>query len=602
MKRNTKYLISAAAIVVITGVVIGLKHIQDRLTISLPDYPKIEKAVWLDQNWKPEQREWYHYADQGARTFIVPYEWFVALEQPIISLTAVGLLSDLTYLDRYGFIPGSIQSRKQELPIGFARGGSAQDSNGNPWLNPQTKQAMTGLGLTCAACHTGRLTYQNITVLIDGGSALADIATFRQGIGISVLLTTILPYRFDRFAERVLGSNASNEVKAELRKQLDQVWGQMNKIRRLDNKVASKSIVEGFGRLDAVTRIGNQLFGLNLRRDENYVSTSAPVHFPRIWNTSWYDWMHYNGSMAQPMSRNAGQALGSAAMINLTDSKRPLFESSVEVKNIFEIEKLISGQQPDATRGFNGLKPPAWPSDILPQIDEKHAAQGAELYKSLCQHCHLAPVNSPEFWATKQWLPPNSAGQRYLAIDQVKLGDIGTDPAQAEDQQRRKVSLPAELGIATDVFVGAIGELAEKTVNRWYDSQTPPVPEALRIEMNGFRKSELQAPLKYNTRPLNGIWATPPYLHNGSVPNLYFLLSPVAERPVTFYLGHREYDPVNVGYRYDKLAGGFEFDTTIRGNRNTGHEFNDGPVKDGVIGRKLSPVERRALIEYLKTL
>jgi len=272
------------------------------------------------------------------------------------------------------------------------------------------------------------------------------------------------------------------------------------------------------------------------------------------------------------------------------------------VKNLFEIEKLISGQQPDATRGFNGLKSPAWPSDILPPIDEKRAARGAELYKSLCQHCHLPPVTSPEFWTAKQWLPPNSAGQRYLAIDQVKLSDVGTDPAQAEDQERRKVSVPAELGIATDRFVSAIGELAEKTVNRWYDSQTPPVPEALRFEMNGFRKSELQAPLKYNARPLNGIWATPPYLHNGSVPNLYFLLSPVADRPTTFYLGHREYDPVNVGYRYDKLPGGFEFDTTIRGNRNTGHEFNDGSMKDGVIGRKLSPDERRALIEYLKTL
>jgi hypothetical protein len=106
----------------------------------------------------------------------------------------------------------------------------------------------------------------------------------------------------------------------------------------------------------------------------------------------------------------------------------------------------------------------------------------------------------------------------------------------------------------------------------------------------------------YMPRPLNGIWATPPYLHNGSVPNLYALLSPVAERPTTFYLGNREYDPEHVGYRTGKFPGGFEFDTTIRGNRNTGHEFADSPNKDGVIGRLLTPDERLDLIEYLKTL
>ena len=119
--------------------------------------------------------------------------------------------------------------------------------------------------------------------------------------------------------------------------------------------------------------------------------------------------------------------------------------------------------------------------------------------------------------------------------------------------------------------------------------------------MNGHRHNGIQAKLAYKVRPLNGVWATPPYLHNGSVPNLYALLSPVTERPTTFYLGHREYDPVNVGYRYDELAGGFKFDTTILGNRNTGHEFSN-EKGNGVIGRLLSPDERRALVEYLKTL
>ena len=134
----------------------------------------------------------------------------------------------------------------------------------------------------------------------------------------------------------------------------------------------------------------------------------------------------------------------------------------------------------------------------------------------------------------------------------------------------------------------------------WHDSQTPPIGPEQRDELNGYRDNGIQAPLAYKARPLNGIWATPPYLHNGSVPNLYALLSPVSERPEKFYLGNREYDPVNVGYRHDRLEGGFELDTGIRGNHNTGHEFNNG--KDGVIGRLLTPQERKALVEFLKTM
>jgi hypothetical protein len=48
------------------------------------------------------------------------------------------------------------------------------------------------------------------------------------------------------------------------------------------------------------------------------------------------------------------------------------------------------------------------------------------------------------------------------------------------------------------------------------------------------------------------------------------------------------------------FQGGFKLDTALRGNRNTGHEFNDGRHENGIIGPKLSPEERRALVEFLK--
>ena len=93
----------------------------------------------------------------------------------------------------------------------------------------------------------------------------------------------------------------------------------------------------------------------------------------------------------------------------------------------------------------------------------------------------------------------------------------------------------------------------------------------------------------YKGRPLNGIWATAPYLHNGSVPNLDELLKPAGQRVRSFKVGSREFDPVKVGF-VDQ--GGFEFDTALPGNSNAGHEY-------GVV---FTDAQRAALIEYLKSL
>ena len=86
--------------------------------------------------------------------------------------------------------------------------------------------------------------------------------------------------------------------------------------------------------------------------------------------------------------------------------------------------------------------------------------------------------------------------------------------------------------------------------------------------------------LGYVARPLEGIWATAPYLHNGSVPTLDDLLKPEDQRPVCFPLGHREYDPVKLGYvsEFAKVPAAeqshiFVYDTRIAGNSNRGHRY-----------------------------
>jgi len=84
------------------------------------------------------------------------------------------------------------------------------------------------------------------------------------------------------------------------------------------------------------------------------------------------------------------------------------------------------------------------------------------------------------------------------------------------------------------------------------------------------RPRNLCQPPRIQGRSLNGIWATAPYLHNGSVPTLWDLLLPASQRPKSFKVGAREFDPDKVGF---KSAGydGTQFNTDLqRGNYNTG--------------------------------
>jgi len=599
MRRKILWII---IVLIVVGLAVAWKPLSQlyaALDIDLPEYPQTKTTIWLDQKVSKERLGWFYHADQGTRTFSIPFEWFVALEQPVIFPLAALPLSDPTYLNRYGFIVDTIEPGTPPLPIGFAHGGPVLNDSLEPWLNPQTKKEMTGIGLTCAACHTGSFTYKGTTVVIDGGPALTNLAKFKQGIGASLLLTKLLPGRFDRFADRVLGADAGADARTALKTQLDQALNGYKQTGELEASVGGTE--EGFGRLDALNRIGNQVFAIDLKNLKNYAAHSAPVHYPRIWDAPWFTWVQYNGSIMQPMVRNAGEALGVSAELNLTDDKKGLFASSVQVKTLFEMEQMLAGSQPSAASPSTGLASPKWPKDILPPIDEKLAAAGADLYAKHCQGCHLPPPGTKEFFASKRWLPPNAAGQRLLDVELIDVKHIGTDPEQAVGMANRKVALPSNLGINTDQFGPALGLLVEKTVNTWYDGQKPPLSQADRGRINGSRPNGIQAKLAYKVRPLNGVWATPPYLHNGSVPTIDALLSPVSERPAKFTLGNREYDPDKVGYHTDAIANGFEFDTSLPGNSNHGHEFSD-EKGDGVIGPKLKPEERKALIEYVKTL
>ena len=590
---------------------------------DIPAYGGEGASMWLEQGWTPAERDRYHHRSQGTATLPVPLTWFMALEQPDPSLEARGLFSDPAYLDRFGFIPSATSpDNPQGLPVGFAvtRG-----------VNPATGTPFEQVGLTCAACHTGRMSYQGTQIFVDGGPALIELGKFRKGLADALAMTSLSPPRFLRFANRVLGPRHSVAAGLKLHNELGRTVASAV-MARLKTPSPAGSVEEGFGRLDALNRIGNEVFADQMGRPENTAALSAPVAYPHIWDTAWFDWVQYNSSIQQPMVRNAGEAMGVRALINFNSTRTPRFTSTVPIDALHDVETLLAGaRQPTDGRAFTGLHAPAWPA-ILPPIDVALKEQGRALYGQMCAGCHLPATNEPEFWTNSAWLAPNDAGQRYLRLKVVAVSDIGTDPAQAEDMKRRTVRVPTAYQLTAAAvgnegpfgiypFGPALGDVVEKVVYRWYDSRTPPTPPADRERLNGFRPNGIRdgvpgpggaARTVYKARPLNGVWATAPFLHDGSVPTLYDLLSPWAERPKEFWLGNREFDPVKVGYRTGQIEGGFHLVAVtpggqlVRGNGNGGHLFETPATPDkrrpGTIGRYLEPQERRALVEYLKTL
>jgi mono/diheme cytochrome c family protein len=201
------------------------------------------------------------------------------------------------------------------------------------------------------------------------------------------------------------------------------------------------------------------------------------------------------------------------------------------------------------------LRPPKYPYPI----DEALAARGEKLFVANCARCHGS--------YGEEWTYPNRI---------VPLAEIGTD-------RTRHDGLSPAFG---------------RHFNRSWFAQEKAGWFADDYE--GVYTGGYQAP------PLDGVWASAPFFHNGSVPTVYHVLNSKA-RPRIFTRSYRTdraaYDPEQLGWKFqlldtppDPRLPGIErrkvYDTTQPGRSNGGHTFGD----------KLSESERMAVIEYLKTL
>ena len=635
---------------------------------ELPEYQQMETQLVNQIGWQDENSEWFHHASQGTATIPIPYSWFVALEEPKSSpwLVFLGKKKPFKneYLLRLGFIgQDKTTPNPDALPIGLAR----TESIFFPGLNRQD----VAVGFTCAACHTGQIAYENTRYVVDGGPAMIDLGLLTQTMGAALGQTAlssqfpILDGRFDRFARKVLGSNYNVLSKATLKGQLTKT------IKQLSTTSDVINVTEGFSRLDALNRIGNTVFNADMQRPSNYSPITAPVNFPHIWTTSWFNWVQYDASIMQPLIRNTGEALGVKSMLDTTGQNDQRFATSANVNNIVAIENWLGGTHPKENGNkFNGLLAPKWPAG-LPAIDKSLATKGEGLYQQKCKGCHL-PAISPEseFWSDKHWEKikytengvATETTESYLKLKVIRLDKIGTDPAQATVLGARTVDT-TDLNLntqvctlvspdllqdgvyktnansltgysnsddqilsyvpfndsATSMFGLALGAVVERTNEQWFKQNY--ISAEQRYVYEGKRPNCLQVNQGYKARPLNGVWSTAPFLHNGSVANIYDLLSTQAERPTFVQLGSHKFDVNHLGIVQnddvkslndkknlksheltdDYSEGLFILDTREPGNHNTGHIFDD--VKQpGRIGKKLTGDEKLAIIEYLKTL
>jgi hypothetical protein len=589
----------------------------------------------MDQGWTAAQRDVWYSATQGSR--LIPLAWMRSLEQPG-QANPPKLFLEPAYIASFGYLPRS-STASGPLPVGFVvdRGpDKLLKRTALRWKEPQG-DSEPWLGLTCSACHTTQLTHKGRALRIEGGPSISNFQNFIRSFNRALVETRDEPQKWERFARRVLGNQDQGKLKSAFR---DLVEWETQELRANHTELAY-----GPGRIDAFGHIYNKVALLLGGATAKGNPSDAPVSIPFIWRAPQLDRVQYNGIARKilvlgntldvgALGRNTGEVIG--VFGDVVPNKNPGvfsgFSSSVKVQSLIRLEQVLSS-----------LRPPAWPASVFGKpgssqgvVSQAKLDRGRDLYDKNCLECHerVSRRELTKVLDTQMSLFDGSGKHTKTKKD---LLAPGTDPWMACNAFDYKADagpltglesswltdgkpVPAEhgLGDLLRITVSATlldnkGEIIKETAARLIGIKKLPVPEleSAPVPPPPGRSAEKQARLVrcftskhpnlgYTSRPLNGVWATAPFLHNGSVPTMYDLLLPPSQRPKSFYLGTREYDPVKLGFVTDKTAVGnvFEFKTgdaanPIDGNSNEGHDYSND---------KLTDDDRYAIIEYLKTL
>ncbi|MCA0871086.1 hypothetical protein LCL97_09625 [Seohaeicola saemankumensis] len=510
----------------------------DLEALAIDGLPAIDRVLYNPMGLKDADYAPFLHSSQGSA--LLPLDIFQALE------VAGGedLFASSANLLGYRYFPSVKRADNADgLAIGFAR-------TEKPW------QGEIFVGLTCMGCHAGLLTYQGTGLFIAGAPTQGDFQTMTEELSAAVTAALNDGAKFDRLAKR-LGVGEAAE-RAELRRRLSREEAILTQ--RITINAAP--IRYGYGRVDAVGQIYNMATSVNPGLPQNASPPDAPVSYPHLWGTGQADvaqWTGFapNAILGSILLRNIGEVIGVFGRVDMKEGALTI-PSSVNIRELGQLEEWV-----------NHMEPPAWPEDVLGKIDRDLAAKGAALYDDHCKGCHVIAAPYEPYKATL-----------------VSPDELGVDPLAARNT--------LETGVTTK---GTTMPKLKMLIEQTFFVAAAQLEDTLEALFAGdiLDKFGKRGGFTYKARTLNGIWATAPFLHNGSVPTLYDLLSPPEERPKSFTLGAWEFDPVKVGLAPYDGPDGFVLDTTLPGNRNTGHDAR-------IFETTFSKEQREALVEFLKTL
>jgi hypothetical protein len=623
---------------------------------------RADEIVYLDQSWGPGESLWFYNTSQGSQ--LLPYEIFLHLEKT----DSTQLFRSDDNMRRFRYLPQRPYGDNPDgLPIGFVKDeGPDRDY----------------VGFNCSLCHTSQLNYKGKGIRIDGGPSVSNMEIMMEELTAALDRTIQDQSKLDRLA-MAIGAD-DDEARAKLLQELQDAHNACDTYVKNNRPLNEQNgqpieVHYGFGRLDAFGRIYNQVLAhLTPNRTDNNINANAPVSVPFLWDTPHHDFVQWNGvadnENVAALGRNVGQALGVFAWYDLEKHKRdvsPLYQwwtyltsfigvdldrydeevgyrSSIKIRNIVDMErqigKLESPRWVDAVNAFEKEKG-------FPEIKADRRDLGEQVFnKYECGSCHqpidpeaprrtiVAQFASIDLIETDELMAKNTIAHR--GESGLFEGEPIQDDCKCDRFQQKTEVLPAFVKATQGVMKQP--DYSKKFFVRWlqklsdfsfafFDDQPRDPKRHLDFEVIGERVL-----LAYKARPLNGIWATAPYLHNGSVATLYEMFLPACDDgeydPITcrrnvFAVGSLEFDPIKVGFadppnRND--PGLFRFDTRLPGNRNTGHEYTSGKTDmivtvrrdDGELmalrnengtfqTKRFQPItdtERMDLIEYLKSL
>jgi hypothetical protein len=548
---------------------IGVRGVEPASAQTSDDH-----VVYLNQGWSQEDRETYYQTTQGSA--VLDYSIFLNLE------VAGGqdLFRSNANSERYGLTPQAPNPRTNPdgLPVGLAKTVVAEGLfKGQEMVGP-----------TCALCHNTQLYYKGKAIRIDGGAGNhLDFMAYIYALDAALQETLSDSAKFDRLAARVGATSA--DAKSDLRKRIEP---QAQDVHFYSTRVMVAAYPWGPARMDAISLIVNRLTSVLPEIPENWSAPIAPTKPPFLWNAPQGSWTQWRGTQQDPIKRNLTETMGVYMPIDLV-SKTPeegLFSSNATLLNLEKIETMLSR-----------LAPPKWPEDIFGKIDRAKAKEGAMLFAENCAACH----NSYPY----TWTQANKYGKRFIEVGMVPEAFVGTDPGQFHDlrpiiqTQQLAPYLPPpvtgrEVLPAGDLYYVLMDKVLGSALDKLH------LTDEQSVQIHGYREFPLPEPSRvdiYKAAPREGVWATPPFMHNGSVPNLYEMLIPASQRTKKFYAGS-EFDPIKVGVDTTGKSGTYLVDTALPGSSNQGHSFQNGPRGNGVIGPLLTERQRWALVEYLKSI